>query len=434
MTNELEVGLPPLQASRKAVWDYYRIEFLPSGYPGRRHDGELQAHPIYGPYVISDYVAQYRKTKDPVFLEAACKVADAAIGQMTAVKAGLVFMYDQAKTNVSSKKGVFYSGLTQSRYIEVLSKLMTLPGTERFSEPLHAVLASLTIPIKDGGVARWTRNGGLVIEEYPGAMPDLTLNGWTTATCIVMDFAKRNDDEQAREVFEKSVRGLEELVPLYDVPELANSRYRLTGPATFKLSAEDSDLEVFDCRIVIPGSGTYPANMEGDPAGKVLHGGPLAIRYGEAHTIAVSLSRLSWPDSNRLTMWIRSTQDGRLKLAIGEGAYDPLARAPRAKTYRDLQTVEVHKGWNIIDVEIPWRDAELIAYPTNFGKKITGRQFNQYHFIHIDTLGKIVAETGSEVLRQYHQKWEQYPTQWADIAEYQDERLMLDRFDAKKHK
>lgn len=97
MSNEREVDLPPLQASRKAVWDYYRIEFLPDRYPGRRHNGELFAHPIYGPYVISDYMAQYRRTKDPLFLDAACQVADAALARMTAFKGGLAFVYDQEK-------------------------------------------------------------------------------------------------------------------------------------------------------------------------------------------------------------------------------------------------------------------------------------------------------------------------------------------------
>lgn len=433
MTNEREVGLPPLQASRKAVWDYYRIEFLPSGYPGRRTDGELFAHPIYGPYVISDYTAQYRSTKDPIYLDAACRVADAAIAQMATVGDGLVFMYDQEASKVSSKKGLFYSGLTQSRYIEVLSKLLILPGTDRFRDPLHRILTSLTIPVGDGGVARYTANGGLVIEEYPGIMPDLTLNGWTTATCILNDFATKNDDEQAREVFAQSVRGLEELVHLYDVPELANSRYRLTGHASIRLSTQGADVKVVDCAVVIPGSGTFAANMDGDPAGEVIKAGPLEILDGAARTIRVLLSRLSWPDQNKIILSIRSPRVSRLDVAMGQGKYSPLNSGPRVQGYSPLKTLALEKGLNVIEVEIPWAEAEMIAHPTNFLKKIAGKQFNQYHFIHVDTLGKIVAETGSEVLRHYQEKWAGYPTQWPHIAEYQ-ERLMLERFDPKKHK
>lgn len=434
MTNERQVGLPPLQASRKAVWDYYQIEFLPNGYPGRRTNGELFAHPIYGPYVIADYSSQYRRTKDPAFLEAACRVADAAIGQMTTVKSGLVFMYDQESSNVSSKKGRFYSGLTQSRYVEVLSKLLTLPGTARFREPLHRILTSLTIPVADGGVARYTNNGGLIVEEYPDLLPDCTLNGWTTATCIVRDFADRNDDEQAREVFTQSVQGLEDLISLYDVPDLANSRYRLTGPASIRLRADGSDLEVFDCRVVIPGSGIFAANMEGDPAGEALKGGTLAIQDRGTESLKVSLSRLSWPQTNKLLLWVRAANDARLNVSIGDAEYTPLTAAPRVSAYRQLKVLVVEKGWNLVEVEIPWAEAELTGYPTNFLKTIAGRRFNQYHFIHIDTLDKIVAETNSYTLRHYLNKWADYPARWSGMAAYQDERLTLERFDAKKHK
>lgn len=115
ITNEAEVGFPPLQSSRKAVWAYYRIEFLPDGYPGRRTEDDLFAHPIYGPYVIADYVHQYRVTKDRAYLDAAKKVADAAVAHMTAVGDGLAFIYSQEKTKVSRKKGSWYSGLTQDR-------------------------------------------------------------------------------------------------------------------------------------------------------------------------------------------------------------------------------------------------------------------------------------------------------------------------------
>src|SRR5690625_1002078 len=255
ITNEADVGLPPLQSSRRAVWEYYRIEFLPNGYPGRRTGDELFAHPIYGPYVIADYTAQYRRTQEPRFLEAACRVADAAIDQMTEVGGGLAFLYSQEKSRVSSKKGLWYSGLTQARYVEVFNKLLAQPGTERYREPLSRILISLTVPVEEGGVARYTDDGGLVIEEYPSLAPDCTLNGWTTATVILADYARRTGDPQAWELFRLSVKGLERLIGLFDVPEYATSRYKLTGPATIRLTAEKTDVKVSDCRVVMPASG-----------------------------------------------------------------------------------------------------------------------------------------------------------------------------------
>src|SRR5690606_41332342 len=77
VTNELAVGLPPLNEARRAVWDSYRIEFLPDGYPGKRTDDGVRPHPIHGPYAITDHRQAYGTSHDPHYLEAAKHVADA---------------------------------------------------------------------------------------------------------------------------------------------------------------------------------------------------------------------------------------------------------------------------------------------------------------------------------------------------------------------
>lgn len=434
VTNEHEVGLPPLRMERKSVWEYFRLEFLPNGYPGRRTNGTLFAHPIYGPYVITDYLTQYRRTPDPGLLEAAARVADAAIDQMETFQDSLVFMYSEEKAKVSSKKGTWYSGLTQARYIDVFIKLLEKPGNERFREPLEKILRSLTIPVEKGGVARYTANGGMIIEEYPALLPDCTLNGWTTATCIIKDLAVATNDEKVWDIFARSVRGIESVIPLYDVPELATSRYKLEGPAAFRISADGADVSILDCQVLIPGSGTFAASSEGDPAGEVLKDGPLHIRDGRSQILKVALSRYSWPAPNKVLIRISAQGNALVGVSIGDAVYNPLATIPRTGEYRLLHQAEVTEGETVLEVEVPWTEAEMIAHPTNFAKKIAGRQVNQYHFIHIDTLAKIVDETGSDILRYYHDKWKRYPSRWPDLPAYQDERLTLERFDVRKHK
>lgn len=435
VTNEAAVGFPPLQSSRKAVWDYYRIEFLPNGYPGRRMGDVLHAHPIYGSYVISDYIAQYRRTKDRSFLDAAVHVADAAVEQMTPIgKNALAFMYSKEKTGVSSKAGTFYSGLTQSRYIEQFRNLVTLPGAERFQEPLSAIVASLTVPTEDGGVARSTDNGGLIIEEYPSLAPDCTLNGWTTATCILRDYAATTGDEEGWEIFYRSVRALESLIPIYDVPELANSRYRLTGVASIRVTARDADIDVNECRVEMPGAGIYDASSAGDPAGEALKSGPRSVRTGRSEAFRLSISRLTWPAPNDILLTIDAAEDGAVDIAIGDGDYSPMVKDLPVHRFRELGEFHVTKGRNLLRVPVPWTDAELVSYPTGFGKALAGQQFNQYHWIHVDTLGKIVDETGSDMLSYFQEKWKHYPSLWSKIPEYQDERITLERFDPKKHK
>lgn len=435
MTNEAEVGLPPLQSSRRTVWNYYRIEFLPNGYPGRRNGDVLYAHPIYGPYVISDYIAQYRRTNDEVYLEAVKHVADAAVEQMTQVGGdGLAFLYDSKNTAVSSRGGTFYSGLTQARYIEGLKNLVRLPGTERFKEPLAAIVRSLLLPAEEGGIARYTDNGGLIIEEYPSMAPDLTLNGWTTATCILRDYAAATNEDEGWDIFHQSVRGLERLIPVYDVPELANSRYRLTGVASIQVKPSGTDVEVTDVRVDMPGVGVYGAAAAGDPAGEALKAGPRRIADGREQALVLSLSRLTWPTPNKVLLSVRASAAGNVTLGIGDGEYSPMTKNLPVEYFRDLGEFPVEAGDNLIEVTVPWTDAELVAYPTGFGKALANRQFNQYHWIHVDTLGKIVTETGSELLEYYRDKWSRYPERWADMPQYADERITLERFDPKTHK
>src|SRR5699024_3829543 len=63
-----------------------------------------------------------------------------------------------------------------------------------------------------------------------------------------------------------------------------------------------------------------------------------------------------------------------------------------------------------------------------------GRQFNQYHWIHVDTLTKIVDTSDSDLLRYYRDRWQKFPSRGPAIREYQDDRITLERFDPKKHK
>lgn len=434
MTNEAEVGLPPLRAARKAVWDYYRIEFLPDGYPGRRTGEELFAHPIYGPYVIADYVHQYRVTKSQIYLNAAHRVADAALAHMTQVGGGLAFLYNQEKTKVSTKKGSWYSGLTQARYIEVFNRLLAYPEGERFRDPLSGILSSLLVAVEDGGVARFERDGGLVIEEYPSPAPDCTLNGWTTATCILRDYAKAKDDDQAWDLFHRSVRGLESLIALYDVPEYATSRYKLKGPAVIKLRSHGPEITVRAIRVDMPGVGTFDANVDLDPAGAALAQGPREIRSGGTQAFIVDLSRRTFPKVNTVSFTVESTEDGTVETSIGGNTYDPMRNSLVPKFDRSLGCYPLREGRQVLDLPIPWAEAELVAYPTNFGKAIAGRRFNQYHWIHVDTLTKIVGETGSDILRYYRDRWARFPERWASVPEYQDKRITLERFDPLKHR
>ncbi len=171
------VGLPPLPPSRAEVYDYYRIGFFEDGYPGRRKDDDhLVPHPIYGTYVILDYLNQYKRTENPEFLSAACRVADAAIRRMDGSDAMLRFWYEpEYGMGVESHRWI--SGLTQAHYLDTLSRLHEISKEERYLDAAGRVLEVLRRPVAEGGVLASTRDG-VVIEESPGRPTDAVLNGW----------------------------------------------------------------------------------------------------------------------------------------------------------------------------------------------------------------------------------------------------------------
>jgi hypothetical protein len=430
LTNEREVGLPPLSLRRKSTWDYYRIEFLPDGYPGRRTGEVLHPHPIYGPYVITDYVAAYKRTRDERYLEGAHRVAEAAVARMTEFEEALVFEY--LPGTVSSLPESFYSGLTQGRYLGSLGQLDAVSDRERYADVRRAILRSFEVPAERGGVARTTPGGGLLLEEYSHRVPDYTLNGWTTATELIHGYAKTTGDEYAQDLFQRSVHGITDVLPLYDLPELANTRYRLTGPARLNLSLSRPGAVIERASIVIPRHGEYDVVRSGGSKwdSRILKGVDDEGVAGTAIAIEALLSRSSWPAPNTLKASIRAAESSELVLTIGEGHYQPLRSSLRPERYSEIGRASLIEGLNEVEIPIPWTRAELIAYPTNFGKLIAGKKFNAYHYIHIDTATRLSQITGDDMLAYYGARWPEYTQRWRTMPEYGDADLELERYKA----
>jgi hypothetical protein len=429
--NEAEVGLPPLQRSRRETWELYRLAFLPDGYPGRRVGDAISPHPLYGNYVISDYLAQYRQSGDREYLDAARRVANAALARMQKRGDALLFTYEPG-TGISSLPHRFYSGLTQARYLGTLGRLLQMTGDDLYREAARAVMQSLLIPTAEGGVCRPTPGGAVVIEEYAHALPDYTLNGWTTATLLIADYGRAAGDETARDLFHRSARGIAEMLPLYDVPELANSRYRLSGPVPLRVSMSAPDCSVSDARILIPGQGTYPVRLDGGVLweNRIVRGVEADGSVSGPVELDVTLCRVTWPEPNRIAFRIHAPHRARMTASIGVGRYEPLESRIKTDEFTEIASVELVPGQNEIDIPIPWASAELVAYPTNFKKRLGGRQYNQYHFIHIDTLTKLGAYTGSEVFCRYATRWQEYVERWPNIPVYAGADIELRRYAA----
>jgi D-glucuronyl C5-epimerase-like protein len=206
-------ALPPLSPHRTEMFTSYGLHFGDGDYPLRRMpDGSVSEHPLYGVYAVDDYLSQHQQTGDQRFLDAAKRVAVAGVDRMDeTLDGGLAFFYERDGRR-------FYSGLTQSRWFDVLCRL----GDPAVSPA--PVLKSLLVSVKDGGVLR-----GYVIEEWPETEPTLILNGWITALKLLAAHSDHWGSWDGEYFVFGSLCTMGAYLPRYDCPEAANTYYGLGG-------------------------------------------------------------------------------------------------------------------------------------------------------------------------------------------------------------
>jgi hypothetical protein len=139
-----EPSMPPFSESLERMRSFYKIRFDADGYPSKLQDDGLYAHPIYGYYVIKDYVRQYKKEPSQTLADALVKVADAALSRMEEHEDALVFWYNDAL--IARGESRHYSGLTQAYYAIGFWQVYEITGEQRYAEASKKVFRSLLIP------------------------------------------------------------------------------------------------------------------------------------------------------------------------------------------------------------------------------------------------------------------------------------------------
>jgi hypothetical protein len=93
---------------------------------------------MYGAYAIDDYLLQHRRTGDEVYLAAARRLCDATLSRLTRNGAAPVcWDYEEEE-----KYPAYVSGLTQARWLDVLSRLALFdPACLELAQSALAVLA-----------------------------------------------------------------------------------------------------------------------------------------------------------------------------------------------------------------------------------------------------------------------------------------------------
>ena len=408
----------PLPEYRAEIYKYYKLGWLPDGYPGRYTNNGLVAHPIYGTYVIADYLRQYRKTKEKQYLDAAISVADAGLSRMESLDDAQVFYY-YPEDKLSLIPNKFYSALTQARWLEALSNLYEATHDISYKKAAHRVMLSLLIPTAEGGVLQKVA-GGASIEEYPHQIPLYTLNGWLTALNILIDYAKTVDDDDANTLIKDNLTALENLLPLYDLPEISNSRYQLTGSVSFRLSGAD----IVDASLEIPGEGLYKAEH---CEGRREKWDICLYEKSNRTRLDAVLSYVSAPAPNVLHLTTKDNSDVSIEIATSK--YDPTVTALPTRSWTKIGKFTPND--KKLTVEIPWDDARFVAYPTAFTKKIGGTYYNVYHPIHIKVLRALYTETGVKAFKEYADKWDGYCRDWQRLDAYKVNGISLVPYVAK---
>jgi hypothetical protein len=419
--------MPPLLGNLSKNLDHYRLEWLPDGYPGRRGEDGVWAHPVYGAYALMDYLSQYERHPGDDVRAALARVAEAAVSRMEPFDDALVFWYDEDPDNARSTERR-YSGLTQAHYAAQLIRASAALDDERLAEAARRAFASLLIDASRGGVLT---NGaqGPYVSELPQTPNRYVLNGWLSTLCAIEDYAIQSESDQARELVRASAAAIVARLPQYDVPQLCTSRYGLTGFVYARLVFRRLDgarVSVRSLRHTIPGEpeveitkvdGTrWQTHVVGSDV-KSTDGRGSFLVYDNQLRLNLVLSRASHPQPNRLSGEITGPACV-VEVQLQRGQYDPLTARSVTPSWVTIGKLECPEGTSRLDIGLPWDVAELVAYPTNFAKQIDGQRVNIYHQVHVNRLRELHGLLGLAPLAEWADTWSRYMGQWGAVSAY----------------
>lgn len=422
--------MPPLSPALEVSQDYYRIGFSEDGFPGRRDETGLSLQPIYGVYVLNDYLKQYTRHPSQHLADAISMVADASVRRMNQHRGTLVFWYepDARFARVHTRH---YSGLTQAYYAVALHRAGQVLDEPRLRTAAGQVFDSLLVPTHLGGVYQ-TDARGVSIAEVPQQPNSWILNGWQSVLVSVHKYAQLTGSAAARDLFEASAETMASVLPLFDAPKLRNSRYGLSGFLYCRLRFLHPVPAVRDVTLEIPGEGVFPVErgqnsrwqcyafeQDVDPVGTPT--GPSGSRWSRSRTVRMNLvlSRASHPYPNVLNVRLRAAKPTTMAIDLHVGHYNPLSTAPVRPQWRPIASHEVSAGEGLVSAELQWADdLDLVGYPTTFLKELEGSQTNVYHPLHVKRLRELHAATNIPALAHWAEVWSSYICDWVRMGTY----------------
>lgn len=142
-------------------------------------------------------------------------------------------------------KPPWVSAMSQGLAISLLLRAFETTSDHSFLNLAQKILLSFEIPVKKGGCKAVDSKGNIWFEEYPSSPPSFVLNGFIFALLGIHDFYKFSRSVEAKNLFTKGVKSLNQNLYLYDADGwskydriknlLVNSGYHLLHIQQLKL-------------------------------------------------------------------------------------------------------------------------------------------------------------------------------------------------------
>ena len=417
---ESKFHLPSIPKDRSSIYKFYNLEFMPDGYPGKRVENKLYAHPMYGAYLLEDYIRECEKQNKRDYLKAAVKIADNVLTKMNFLKEfdALVFFYDK-NNNSGYFEGKYFSGLAQARYLTPFAKLYKKTGNEKYKNAAERIFNSLKIPKYKGGVLVET-DFGILLEQQPYDIDTFILNGWTTIISQLLIYEELSGNKLAKDLAFENIKTLEKLLPLYDLSELSLSRYMLSGFIYSKFIFSKSKTCKFHTYSTIYNKNEFGLKKTNNRWKNFIFSKDIEIDgFSTNKTVRFNNVFNIVSKEQKIKTKIFCKEPVEVDFFIASGEYNPLLSAMETKSWLKINTYQLKKGNNDLLISFENKKIPLIGYPTNFIKKFECCHFNHYHWVHINNLKIITKKVNSPTLIYYKKKWESYTRMWC-----KDEKLL----------
>lgn len=128
-----------------------------------------------------------------------------------------VWEYDYSGEVYGLKSPFWISAISQGLGISLLLRAYVLTGDQKYMEASNKAFKSFLYNVDNGGVVNRDNEGSIFLEEVPTEKVSGILDGFIYAIFGVYDYSIITGDEKAKEIFEDSLRTLENRLPNYDM-------------------------------------------------------------------------------------------------------------------------------------------------------------------------------------------------------------------------